>query len=206
MDNNLHRCRMKREETTQKSMHDFFQAKPQKASTSKISEIFDEDNLSDAIDVSSDEDHNLRIDCDVSSPDDTAAEGSYSVPYATNGNGINGNEEEELRRLYDQKTLDTDFETKNERKEVSLHKVDDDVKNSTNSDTLTLDTIELDNEVEAGKDNNGSAANISPDQTTGNGSVDPAAGSGQMKGAEVYIVPKNLDLIPRHLSLCPKTK
>ena len=58
-------------------MKDFFHAAPaptlQKASSSatsrKVEELFDEDNLSDTIvDVSSDEEKDLRIDCDLSSP------------------------------------------------------------------------------------------------------------------------------------------
>ena len=69
--------RLKREETSQKSMKDFFHAAPaptlQKASSSatsrKVEELFDEDNLSDTIvGVSSDEEKDLRIDCDLSSP------------------------------------------------------------------------------------------------------------------------------------------
>ena len=69
--------RLKREETSQKSMKDFFRAAPaptlqgasSSATSSKVEQLFDEDNLSDTIvDVSSDEEKDLRIDCDLSSP------------------------------------------------------------------------------------------------------------------------------------------
>jgi len=115
--------RLKREETSQKSMKDFFHAAPaptlQKASSSatsrKVEELFDEDNLSDTIvDVSSDEEKDLRIDCDLSSPEhDTAVEpGSKSSPLDHSSiSGQTREEEQDLHSLYNEKTLGTDFGT-----------------------------------------------------------------------------------------------
>lgn len=115
--------RLKREETSQKSMKDFFRAAPaptlqgasSSATSSKVEQLFDEDNLSDTIvDVSSDEEKDLRIDCDLSSPEqDTALEpasGSSPLDHSYISNQTR-EEEEDLHSLYNKETLGSDFET-----------------------------------------------------------------------------------------------